>query len=88
MLKRMDAPKSIICSDSFYSVVKRMIVSSKHNSEVNQIKAVVDNVLTTVFSTNFSVPSDYNAWSKMSKAQFRKIIIYCIAYNISRSVCK
>jgi len=88
MLKRLDATKSSLCSDHFLPSVKKAIISSKHNSEVNQIKGVADSMLTTIFATQMATPVSYDRWAKMSKAQFRRILIYSIAYNISKVACK
>jgi len=88
ILKRLDAPKSVICSDKFMQSIKKIIISSKHNPEVTQIKGVADAVLSIVFATQPEVPVDYDRWSNMSKSQFRRILIYSIAYNIPLTICK
>jgi len=88
MLKRLEATESSLCSNDFLPSVKKAIVSSKHNPEVTQIKGVADAMLTTIFATKMSTPIDYDRWAKMSKAQFRRILIYSIAYNISKAACK
>jgi len=88
MLKRIDASKATLCSNDFLPSVKKAIISSKHNPEVIQIKGVADSMLTIIFATKMATPIEYDRWAKMSKAQFRRILIYSIAYNIAKVVCK
>jgi len=75
------------CSDDYYQIVKRKIVSSKHNIYVNRLKDVEDKILDDIFRINFPDAIPFMEWSNMYKANFRELITYIIAFYVARVIC-
>ena len=79
--------KSDFCSPLFFKgVVKRKIVSSKHNPEVNKIKTAATAMINDVFITNFD-DNRFMGWSDTQKSLFINLVVYAICYNLRRKIC-
>jgi hypothetical protein len=80
--------KNEICSRTFFQdVIKKNIISSKHTADVVQLKELVNTLLMDMLAKKFERPYDYNAYSETNKSQWRRLVIYGIAYNLQRQMC-
>lgn len=69
-------------SPSFFNVVKQKIISSKHTENIVNLKKLADIILTQILKKQMGV--DYHSFSDVRHSQFRKCLIYAIAYNIQK----
>jgi hypothetical protein len=77
-----------ICAQSFMTEIQKRIISSKHNHEVNQIKAICDKLLQNILETKFQRPYNYMGYSDTNRSQLRRIVIYMLSYNIQKFNCQ
>jgi len=84
---RLGDDLSKACSSEFYQIVKRKIVSSKHNIYVTRLKDVEDRILDDIFRINFPDAIPFMEWSNIYKANFRELITYIVAFYVSRVIC-
>jgi hypothetical protein len=83
-----DIPKAKFCSPDFISdIIKRKIISSKHTSEITALKTNIDQLLNMILNSVFDKQYDYDTYSNTQKAQWRRIIVYAVGYNIQRQIC-
>jgi hypothetical protein len=83
-----DTPKQKFCSPGFMKdVIKKKIISSKHTSDVIQLKGIADSLLEKILADKLDKQFSYNIWSNTQKSQWRRIIVYAIGYNIQKQVC-
>lgn len=78
--------RSDICNQTFFNVVKKRIISSKHSQTVTQLKKVVDLLLERIFDDKIQYVH-YNDYSTPMRGKLRNIIFYGFAYNIQKYVC-
>ena len=83
-----DMTQQNICAQSFMNEIQKRIISSKHNHDVNQIKAITDKLLQNILETKFSRPYNYMGYSDTNRSQLRRIVIYMLSYNIQKLNCQ
>jgi hypothetical protein len=77
-----------VCSQSFFTEIQKRVISSKHNHEVNQIKAISDKLLQNILETKFQKKYNYMGYSDTNRSQLRRIVIYMLSYNIQKFNCQ
>jgi hypothetical protein len=77
----------LICSPDFLSNnIKSKIISSKHTPLVMKLKLIADEIVKDIFENN--IPErKWEDFLSPIQGQFRKIVIYTIAYNIQKNIC-
>lgn len=78
-----------LCTDAFFNLVEKNIISSKNTRDVEFIKILCDKLLDSIFKNDMAKPyNDYMTLSSNARAPYKNIIIYGIGYNIQRSLCE
>jgi hypothetical protein len=80
--------KNEICSSDFLEdIIKPKLISSKHTTDITQLKEIVDNLLSSLLINKLKPPVNYDSFSDVNKSQFRSLIIYGICYNLQQHIC-
>lgn len=76
-----------ICDiNMFKQIIKKRIISSKHSSNIIQLKLLIDKFITIIYEDLFKIK--YNDYSEVRKSQLRNTVILLICYNIHLFICK
>jgi len=75
-----------ICSGDFSGKVKKYVISSKNNEEVNNIQKLLDLMLNEFFKEKLK--SDFNKYSSVHKIKIRNVIIHALEYNLFKTNCR
>lgn len=86
-VSRIQDDLSKACSNEYYQIVKRKIVSSKHNIYVSKLKELEDRILEDIFKVSFPNALPFHKWGPVYKTNFRELITYVIAFYVSKTIC-
>jgi hypothetical protein len=78
--------KEDVCGNDFYKKIKKNVISSKHNKNVDEVKKIADKMCESIYRDKLKV-TDYNRWTANYKTNSINVIIYAIAYNIKKHIC-
>ena len=79
--------KNDVCNPIFLTdTVKKKIISSKHTTNIVQLKSILDRLLDIIFREKIGY-RDYNIYSSPSKGKLRNVVIYGLCYNIQKFIC-
>ena len=76
---------SEICNRDFSGKIKKFVISSKNNEEVNNIQKLLDMILNEFFKDKLR--TDFNKYSSVHKIKIRNVIIYALEYNLFKVNC-
>ena len=77
---------SDICSKDFNKNIRKNIISSKNNVEINKIQRLLDFMLDDFFKTKLK--TRFNKYSNVHKIKIRNVIIYALEYNLFKVNCR
>jgi hypothetical protein len=77
--------KEDICTRNFTNNVRKNVISSKNNTEVNKIQRLLDKMLDTFFKEKLR--SNFNKYSNVHKIKIRNVIIYALEHNLVKLNC-
>jgi hypothetical protein len=77
--------KKDICKRDFTNNVRKNVISSKNNTEVNKIQRLLDKMLDTFFKEKLR--SNFNKYSNVHKIKIRNVIIYALEHNLVKLNC-
>lgn len=75
-----------ICKSSFTRSIKKHVISSKNNEEVNKIQRLIDHILDKFFKEKLR--TSFNKYSNVHKIKIRNVIIYALEYNLFKVNCR
>jgi hypothetical protein len=75
-----------ICKSSFSRSIKKHVISSKNNEEVNKIQRLIDHILDRFFKDKLR--TSFNKYSNVHKIKIRNVIIYALEYNLFKVNCR
>ena len=76
-----------VCSKNFLTeVVKKKLISSKHSTNIVQLKKLVDMLLERIFADKIGYVS-YSNYSNPRRGHLRKVVFYGFAYNMQKYIC-
>lgn len=79
--------KSDICGSNFLLNVKKNIISSKNNTDVQNIQKLLDALCIQIFmAPNLNL--DFNKYSNVQRIQIRNVLIYGLIYNLKKLNCQ
>jgi len=73
-----------LCFPSFLAVLRKNVLSSKNNKDINALKVILDKMLIQIFQ---DLGLDYNKYSKVHKIQIQNVIVYALYFNARRKFC-
>jgi hypothetical protein len=78
--------KEDICKREFTNNIRKNIISSKNNKEINKIQRLLDHMLTKFFKEKLR--SNFNKYSSVHKIKIRNVITYALEYNLVKLNCR
>jgi hypothetical protein len=86
ILSRCDiSSKEDICNRDFTKNIRKNVISSKNNKEINKIQRLLDKMLDTFFKEKLK--SNFNKYSNVHKIKIRNVITYALEYNLVKLNC-
>lgn len=76
--------KQDICSVQFMLDLKKKVISSKNNQDVNKITSILNSFLSSVFK---ELGYNFDNYSSVNKIQIRSSLLHIIVFNMKRVVC-
>lgn len=76
-----------VCSKNFLTeVIRKKLISSKHSTNIVQLKKLVDILLERIFSDKIGYVA-YSNYSNPRRGHLRKVVFYGFAYNMQKYIC-
>lgn len=77
-----------ICQPNYFATIKKQVISSKNNSDVNKLTRILDNLIEDIFENKLNLGKSYTEMSVVFKMNIRNVIIYGVVNSMRKLICQ